>query len=154
MMSNQVKITGSRHAYAVVQYFVQSALGLAYIVDLAQAKTMTDIGGPVLVSAWALILFFGGGVAASAALLGANHMYTRPALLLEQVTLSIVGAASLWYEVTVAIGNGLTVMTTQIQAVGVFAACVARVVQLHRERRKINAAEVAQSTAAMSVDER
>ncbi|MDK8436392.1 MULTISPECIES: hypothetical protein [unclassified Brevibacterium] len=151
-MNKQVKITGSTHAFAVVMYGLQAALGLEYIFGVAEAKSMTTIAGAPTVMLWALALIVGGTLATAAALNGPR--YPRPALLLEQWACAFLAVASLWYEITLAIGNGLTVMHTQTQAVAVFVASTARAIQVHRERVRITAAEVAQSTAAKSVNER
>lgn len=154
-MSRSVKITGSTHAFAVVIYACQACLGIEYIVGLAEAKAMTEMVGFPIVMVWALVLVLGGAFATIAALLAPNQLLTRQALVIEEVALIVVATASLWYEVTLALGNGFTVMTTQTQAVAVFAGSLARAVQVHRERRRIAVAEAAEkSTAAAAVDER
>lgn len=136
MPRSRVHITTSTHAGGLSLYGIQVALSVAYILDLAVAKTMHDLTSPTIADLWALILLIGG----LSALMGAAHARQSPAkgMRTEIIACIIIALASLVYEVTLVIGNGwLGVVTTQIYVVGVSTGCVVRAWQVRRERNRV-----------------
>ena len=136
MPRSRVHITTSTHAGGLSLYGIQVALGVAYILDLAVAKSMRDLTNSTMADVWALALLTGG----LSALMGALHTRQSPAkgMRTEIIACIVIALASLVYEVTLVVGNGwLGVVTTQIYAVGVATGCGFRAWQAHRERNRV-----------------
>lgn len=136
MPRSRVQITSPHHAGGLGLYGIQIALGAAYILDMAEAKSMQSLTNHIVEDAWALLLLLGG----VAAIMGALNARAAPprGMRAEMLACVVVAAASLVYEATLVIGNGWTeVVTTQIYAAGVGVSCALRAVQVMLERRRV-----------------
>lgn len=136
MRRSRVQITSPDHAGGLGLYGIQIALGVAYILDLAEAKSMITLTNSFTADAWALILLLGG----LTAIMGALNAKAAPpkGMRVEMWACVVIAAASFIYEATLVIGNGWNgVVTTQILSAGVGASCALRALQVLRERRKV-----------------
>lgn len=137
-MNRPLEITTTTHALAVSIYLLQAIQGILYVIGLANASSMTDLIGEPAVGLWSIILAAGGVLATVAVVMARKPTYTLPALRTEMWAATALAIASFWYEATLIIGNGLSeVVTTQSYAVMVGAGCIARMVQIRRERRRV-----------------
>lgn len=126
-------VTTPTNALTVTVYASQVGLGVAYLVGLAEAVTLTALVGPVLAQVWALVMLISALLALTAVFTVRENV--ERALLAEGVGATTVGVISLLYEVTLLIGNGpLSVVTTQTYAIAVGVGCLARAWQIYRER--------------------
>lgn len=132
-MNKAVTITTPTHALAVAIYFFQAALGICHILDLATAKSMTELTGPIVADLWALALIMS-GIAAAGAVLTAHATPVR-ALQIEFWAVLTIGALNVGYELSLAFGMGLgEALTTQLFTTSVAIGCIARAVQARRDR--------------------
>lgn len=129
------RITTPTHAIVVTLYASQVILGIEYLIGLAKAQTMEILVGLPVTNVWALIMFLS-ALTGLAAVFSINQRPLR-ALGAEMWAAIILGIVSLLYEVTIVIGNGITsVLTTQTYALAVGVGCIARAIQIHRERAR------------------
>lgn len=136
MPRSRLQITSPDHAGGLGLYGMQIALGVAYILGLAEARTMVTLTSALASDVWALVLLLGG----LTAIMGALNAKTAPpkGMRVEMWACVVVAAASFTYEATLVAGNGWTgVVATQIYATGVGVSCTCRAVQVLRERRKV-----------------
>lgn len=152
-MNQPVTITTTTHALAVSIYALQATQGALYLLDLANAASMSDWLGQVFADVWAMVLLLAGIAAVAATQMSKD--YTRPALRAESAACVALAVASLFYEVTLVRGNGIgEVVTTQSYALMVAIGCGFRVWQIRREQRRVHAALVPpQKTTPVLADE-
>lgn len=114
MMRDSRRIISPGNEVAITTYIAGAFGGLLPVVGLAEAKSMTDMLGPSLVTLWGGVAFAAGLLVAAVALLSRFQDPTKTLLIVECVTLTILGVCWGFYEYTLVAGNGFNqVLFTQ-----------------------------------------
>ncbi|BDZ40833.1 hypothetical protein GCM10025865_01320 [Paraoerskovia sediminicola] len=143
-------VTTPTHALAVVAYWSQVILGLAYLTGLADALAMTELFGVRFTAVWAAWLLTSGLVCGVVVQATARERNPDRGLHVEFWAVLSLGAASTLYEATLIAGNGFGVLTTQVYATAIAVGAVMRARQISIERRHLHHALDVRARAAPS----
>lgn len=136
-----LQVTTPSHGIALGIYALTAALGVFHLTDIAAAKALTDRIGVGAANLWAVGMMAGGGTAFTAAVTARPHNIVRD-LAAEAIGCAAMGLAFGLYLWSLFSGySGFTSsMTTKSLSAAVIVGCIIRIVQIIRERNRVQAA--------------
>lgn len=134
-----LEITTTTHAMAPWIYGLQVALGLGYVFSATPAESLTALTTPYGASLWAVISTFGGIAAFIAIRMARKSHFVFPALRIEMFAAGGIAISNLTYLVALFTNRGgiFDVYITKTLVIAVCGACLHRVFQIRKERRRI-----------------
>lgn len=147
-----LQITSPNHPFAYFVYGAQVVLG---VLLAAGVITIISLERLLLLPVAGLIMASGGAVALYAITKIPKAVAKDPPLRLEQVAAWVVCSINAVFTVAMSIAYGVdTAVPTKVYAGGIAIVCLARAVQIRRQRRRLRAALAAMVPAAPQLAER